>query len=78
MTYSALTPRTGILFHSHYLQSHSFLIFLSFVAINTLIYLGITLLKLFPRPKPQSLLHPKVLRLLAPEKMKQSREEEPS
>jgi hypothetical protein len=78
MTYSALAPRSGILFHSHYLQSHSFLIFLSFVAINTLIYLGITLLKLFPRPKPQLLLHPKVLHLLAPKAMKRSREEEPS
>ena len=67
-SYPMLHFHRGILFSSRNLQSHAFLIFLSFVAVNTLVYLGITLLKLLPRPKPQLLLHPRVLRLLPPPK----------
>lgn len=45
----------GLLFPSTYLENSWFLIALSFVAINTLIYLGLTLAKLLPRPKPRIL-----------------------
>lgn len=45
----------GLLFPGSYLQNSWFLIALSFVAINTLIYLGLTLAKLLPRPKPRIL-----------------------
>jgi hypothetical protein len=41
----------GAVFPSSSLETPSFLIILTFVAINTLIYLGITVAKLIPRPK---------------------------
>ncbi len=43
----------GIIFPSRYLEHPTFLIALTFVAINTLIYMGLTLAKLVPRPKPR-------------------------
>jgi hypothetical protein len=45
----------GLIFPASYLKSRFFLICLTFVAINTLVYLGLTLIKLLPRPKPQFL-----------------------
>ena len=62
MHFPALILRTGILFPSSYLQNRTFLICFSFVAVNTLIYLGLMLIKLLPRPKPRFLMHPKDIR----------------
>lgn len=49
--YSELSLHNGLIFPSSSLETPIFLIALTFVAINTLIYLGITLAKLIPRPK---------------------------
>jgi hypothetical protein len=62
--YLALGLHKGILFPSSYLESRAFLICLTFVAVNTLVYLGLTLIKLLPRPKPQFLSAPKGKRRL--------------
>ncbi len=59
MGYPAFSAHEGILFPTSYLESRIFLICLTFVAVNTLIYLGLTLVKLLPRPKPQFLTPPK-------------------
>ena len=59
MGYPGLTLQRGVLLSSKFLQSHTFLICFSFVAFNTLIYLGLTLAKLLPRAKPHFLKQPK-------------------
>lgn len=55
----ALNLHRGLLFSSRHLHSHIFQICFSFVAFNTLLYLGLTLIKLLPRPKPYFLKGPK-------------------
>ena len=59
MRYPRLNLQRGVLISSNFLQSHTFLICFSFVAFNTLIYLGLTLAKLLPRTKPRFLKQPK-------------------
>lgn len=59
MGYPGLNLQKGVLLSSKFLRSHTFLICFSFVAFNTLIYLGLTLAKLLPRAKPHFLKQPK-------------------
>ena len=59
MKYPGLNLQRGVLISSKFLHSHTFLICFSFVAFNTLIYLGLTLAKLLPRTKPHFLKQPK-------------------